>query len=450
MTKKTSRAWSVIGDIAYCASVAYVVSCTVSLLFIENSLHEVLFSALGGLRMNPPFADLRAITSTAGCGVDLTDAAAGIVENCDPYGRRGGLGYPPFIFKVFRILGLWGETTEAYGAIAGILIVSTIHTLTKRLRRVPAGKLFASVLMVGFPVSLIIERGNIDGTVFLSLLAVGLILEKERESGDNKATMILGMCLSFSVSAAKIYPGLGIIAWVVWGLRSSKFRADYPSAFKVGLAAMAGLLSCIPWLLSGDTSAKPGVGIISHGLSWQIGSGTWGNAAGVASYGIVAVTIAVSLLCVNRTREKAGALCGGAKRMNAGTWLTAASWLACYMLNINYDYRFILAYPVLIVVLNSLAEGSRNYAVAICGATGLLQVISPSIYLIGESSLGKDLASNTAIGAIGINFLRYAGFWINRGVDVALMPFCGGLLIAMAALHPYGRTTSSGCMEEET
>lgn len=72
----------------YWWAVLFIFMYVLSLLNNKSEVQTTLFSELGNLRMMAPFADVRSITATAGCRVDLGQVARGTVEKCDEYGRN--------------------------------------------------------------------------------------------------------------------------------------------------------------------------------------------------------------------------------------------------------------------------------------------------------------------------------------------------------------------------
>lgn len=419
--------------VLYRCAVLYTVVSVLSLLATGSTVHEYLFAGLGNLRMMPPFADLRAITATAGCQVDLGEVARGIVDNCDEYGRNRGLGYPPLSFWIFRKLGLGGGSTEIYGSTVGLLMVGSIHWCSREARKTGQGNIAAAILMAGFPIALAIERGNIDGTIFLGLLAIGWLVDRRTGYKELQFTRdFLACSLAFILAGAKIYPGLGIVAWCAWTLGRGHEKEYRGSAKLICIAALAGLASTVPWMLTGDQAAKPGVGIISHGLAAQIGSGEWGLIGGIASYTFFVSTIIACLWSRGSIGRMQNAKENGRRIViSTGGWITCACWLGCFVASTSYDYRIILVYPTAIGLIGNWKWQRWNRAEILVGLTIVLQVTTPTIYMVTYSALVPKAGGGADLIQTVVLLMRYSGFWLNRVLDVCLLPITAGILVML-------------------
>ena len=339
----------------------YVISSLFVSAFLEPWQYNS-FPMLGSFRMFPPFADLRWVTALSECGHDLAAIAAGKDPGCDPYGRQGGLGYPAFSVYAARALGLGlrqtGMVAFGFGLTLVLLLVAQLRCL---FRSGWIRDLLLSLLLLGLPLQIALERANIDIIIFIIITALCALLAL---SGRWALTFV-GL-FSFLPVACKVYPVVGLWAWVVqdW-LRWRRLR---PKALMVLVGASLGMLSALSWLLHyGSKAPYPGEGVLAHGfmtstlfkISQQL-SHQWANwPAPLNAVLLIAIKIAVItmsfLVAFNHNfsglwREFLASRCQAYSRnfLEIYIVLTTAVWLGCYLFSSSYDYRLIFAFPALI------------------------------------------------------------------------------------------------------
>jgi len=149
-----------------------VIYLTISIILCFNT--ETAGHAFGMLseknRMVPAFADLRAITALAGCKADLNLVIKGLSAGCDPYGRTGGLGYPPLIFELARAIGVNGSWTGPTAMACGVALMAIVLDDARRARcSLSLKAMIAGALLLSFAAQLAIERMNIDVIIFIGL-----------------------------------------------------------------------------------------------------------------------------------------------------------------------------------------------------------------------------------------------------------------------------------------
>ena len=316
------------------------------------------FLLIEKLRMFPPFADMRWITATSECGVDLGDLSSGKAFGCDPYGR-GGIGYPPISILFARMLWVQGSHTGLIGlttglAFVGFLLAQLWHMIATPWKRY----LIAAVIILGFPCQLALERGNIDVMLFLLMVSLAAALASQR-------FWMLPICLglAFVLVAAKIYPFFGLVAWVaVAVLARSKLE---PAKYAVLIGAVLGCVSFLPWYLAhaGDVP-NPDNPLISHGFfgvpqhsfvrhvasGWSIFARFGLEAAMLllkAFFFLIPLVASIRYGMAMYFRRFLFDRFDGYKSSFFRTLieLTGLTWLACYLLVGSYDYRMIFAFP---------------------------------------------------------------------------------------------------------
>lgn len=254
-----------------------LVILVICLLYVSSNLLSSIrveqaggFRLLGSLGMSPSFADLRHMTTLSGCSEGILEIDSGSSMGCDHWGRRG-LGYPPMIFFLARAIGLNESHTAGLALVVGC---SFLVIVTARYWRVFAyhrwlGSLLCIAAFIGMPTQLGLERMNIDLAIFSVMLLLTSLIVITRGRGPVRpdlrvARSILVGLLSLILSGAKIYPGIGLILWLLYyGDRKEVLRLEAVSCF---VGATGGLTIGLVWLFNGSRAAAPGIGLITHGL----------------------------------------------------------------------------------------------------------------------------------------------------------------------------------------
>jgi len=169
------------------------------------------FVLIEKIRMFPPFPDMRWITATSECGVDLPDLVSGRAFGCDPYGR-GGIGYPPMSIQLARLLGVTGSHTGLIGLSTGMALVVLLLVQLRQMVPIPWQRdLAGAVILIGFPVELALERANVDIVLFLLMASLAAALASKR-------VYLLPICLglAFVLVAGKIYPFSACVPGWLW------------------------------------------------------------------------------------------------------------------------------------------------------------------------------------------------------------------------------------------
>lgn len=345
-------------------ALVYVISSLFISAFLEPWQHSS-FPMLGSFRMFPPFADLRWVTALSECGRDLSAIAAGKDPGCDPYGRTGGLGYPPFSIYSARALGLGLGHTGIVAFSLGLILLLLLVVQMRRL--ICSGwirDLLLSLLLLGFPLQLGLERANIDLIIYISIAALCALIALPA-----RWTLPFVGLFSFLPVAFKVYPVVGFLAWVFqdWLL----WHRVRPKALMVLVGASLGMLSALSWLLLyGSKAPDPGEGVLAHGFMTstlfrisQLLSHQWANwptplnAIFLISIKIAVITVSF-LVAINHNfsdlwRQFLSSRCQGYVKDFLGIYifLMTATWLGCYLFSSSYDYRLIFSFPALIACI---------------------------------------------------------------------------------------------------
>jgi len=352
--------------IRLCANVFFWVALTCIFVSLANygmggKLLKIAFPLLKGLRMWPAFADLRWVTATSQCGVDLQALADLRSFGCDAYGRGPGLGYPPMSIEIARFLGVQGRHTGLIGFAMGVSVIAILISQVRRLVTLPLLRdLFTGLLLFSFPLQLALERSNIDVVVFLLLTSLSAVLASLR-----LWPLPLAAALAWMLVAIKLYPVVGILAWVGQSLLWRP-RFDWLRGATVA-GAFGGLTSALPWFISyGKTAAQPSVGLISHGFRVSPLSSSQLSITLPVVYeriypiaqpllGLMLFAIAFLISCQSdlsgRWIRILDQVSSGFERrfLQIFPALLGCVWLGCFFFSRNFDYRLIFVFPVVTI-----------------------------------------------------------------------------------------------------
>lgn len=323
------------------------------------------FQGLAAMRLSPPFADMKWLTVIGECGTNLQDFYKNAIRECAAYGygtNEGGYEssrYPPMVNWLLRLLHVKATATEAIGMVTAIGFLVTFMVSVKGLFASGwSWPLLMSVMLFSFPVQLGLERGNLDVSLFVMMLATCLVISLRKRW----SSMVAAVLTLLSVSL-KVYPAAGFIGWLTSRSAAEGETRQSDTTIKIGvaLATLGGLALSVPWLLAGGTPVGAG-GLNSYGLK-AIG---YINLKLIDLLGIeVARWVLRGLIMVKVASLVAGIACTARLNLAAslrqslcqqGTGvrgrfysnyfsLMSWTWLGCYILTISYDYRLIFMLP---------------------------------------------------------------------------------------------------------
>lgn len=406
------------------------------------------FGVLGGLVMSPSFADLRHMTTLSGCSEGILEIDSGSSLGCDHWGRRG-LGYPPMIFFLARAIGVSEFHTEG---LALVIAWSFLVIITARYWRVFTRKGWLGILVciavyMGLPTQLGLERMNIDLAVFSVMFLLTSLIVKTGGRCEARlmlrvAILILVGLLSLIISGAKIYPGIGLILWLLYnGGRKELLRLEAVSSF---VGATGGLTIGLVWLLNGSRAAAPGIGLITHGL--YLGHGQ--SPLSMTEIGLALATFFAALgygFNWYRKQDTRYVL----RLFSPFASLTFLSWAACFIVGPSFDYRLILLVPSIceLYAYSFSNDGKASIVVVsnkyfrltskLVTVGYIATTMSPLIYFTNESSTKDLVISSPGIWNVSSLILKYIGFYSTRMGDIFGLPFiCATLLVLMYAGRP--------------
>lgn len=381
------------------------------------------------IKMIPGFADLRWLTATSECGVNLKDLHSKQLVGCDPYGRHG-INYPPMGIWMARLLHVKGSHTGPIGFTIGLgFILTLLLSVNGLLRRPWSLPLVMSLFLFSFPVQFALERLNFDVFVFLVVATSCLFMSRS----ETYAHAVSGI-LAFLAVSLKIYPAAGYLGWGTLGILGGQHKKDRNLllALAVITGSILGLALSIPFL--GDFGESTDIGdggIINFGLRAFDYFSPWMTkrlGTDITRVSIQALTLFKLIVLLSSfwlTSKLSIYQCYSANLQTLGkrwrsfqdlyfsvmTW----TWLGCYLLTISNDYRSIFLLPS-IANMASMLESGRHHdrsqkALLLAMLTGSIVVLL--FPLTAFSPFFQYSAAHTLIEMV---------------VEFAVLPFLAGAL----------------------
>ena len=346
---------------------AYLLYSILTYVFPAH-LSNNTFGMIVQLRM-PAFADLRWITATSGCNIDINDIYTGKSVGCDSFGRVG-IGYPPMSLWAASFLRMKGDHTPL---ISVTLFLSFIGVVLSQMRSsVRPGWLLilvGSLFLISFPTQLGLERMNLDVVIFLLLYLISLLFSLQ--------ALAWLVPLMIFIIALKYYPFFAFFGLILKGM-PAKPGISYllPPSLILLIASCIGLALSLPWANSKSASIVAAGGLGSHGLmAMGYVNNTLIDAFGLTSARwLIKLILAVKLImfasgAFMASRLKLSDVLAKAMytqsfqfngtRLPADFFLnllvsTTSTWLGCYIIMISFDYRMIFLFPALILIARAI------------------------------------------------------------------------------------------------
>jgi hypothetical protein len=186
---------------------------------------EPAFGLIRAIKAAPAFSDLIWVLVVAKCGTKTARLFDSVSAVCNHYGygQLGGgypdTGYPTLVNTLTRIFDTPVGYSGAIGLVAGILFVIAIMLSSRPLFRSQwAWPVSMSVLLIGFPVQLLLERANLDAFIYLLIFASSIVISL----GSGFAAFLLLFFLSFMAVGLKAFPVFGFMGWLLSALLGPK------------------------------------------------------------------------------------------------------------------------------------------------------------------------------------------------------------------------------------
>ena len=314
-------------------------------------LHEY-FSTIGVPIMQPSYADLRLITSASECAQDAVWSLASV--SCDPWNRA--FNYPSLWITIFSSLGIAESHTALIGLLQIVLLIACLAywgwfaiTLTNSRKR----KILVLVLTIFFmsspPITLLMERGNVDILIFSGITMACVLLRRRMNSSATSLLILLG--------ALKLYPMAGLLAI---NLKEEKLTKK----LTIGV-----FLFLTIWTLSSELGiiaerSQTAWNQVSYGISMiPLGIYQKLNLSDSKTIALLSGWILFALSCVILFRLLRVHLLTNIFVLNQNKDVTQL-WgiflpilLLSYLLGTSFDYRLVLLFPI---VCTSISLFQKN------------------------------------------------------------------------------------------
>jgi len=322
---------------------------------------------------NPTYADLRWVTATSDCGVDLNDLYNRRVVGCDPFGRHG-IGYPPMSIWLFRMVHFNPGWTSLLALACGLAFIAisgyVIHAFNKHTA---ISMLIAGLILWGYPVQIGLEKLNIDILVYI-LVAIDCYLLSISAAPWRAAA---SLAIVSSTVGMKIYPLFGYLGLLFLAKPLARESLSWLRLNKLDAAVILtgctfAMITATPILLgnealpAGTVPAGQG-GLGSHGLkalgflNQQLISlsgaemGRW-MIRGLFAIKFISISIGFITTFNFRIAKDIKLLIKSLPNSKTSRFLAyilvsmTCIWIGCYATTISYDYRSIFLIPMLAVL----------------------------------------------------------------------------------------------------
>ena len=330
---------------------------------------ERAFSLIRLIR-SAPFSDLIWVIVVGKCGTKTARLSDSVSAVCDQYGyaQPGGgfedTGYPSMVNTLTHILNTPVGYSGAIGLVAGILFVIAIMLSSRQLFRSQwAWPVSMSVVLIGFPVQLLLERANMDVFIYLLMVASSIVISL---GGGFVAFLLLSFLVFLSV-ALKAFPVFGFMGWLLSALLGSKeYRVDNMAKVAVGLGCVLAIASLIPWA----TSTGKDIGFSGSLASYGFKALGYINTYLVDMFGsdrarllikslilikLFSAVAGVTLAIRSSLTEKVSGFFGSIqdpffRKFSITLFLLMTwTWLCVYLVTISYDYKHVFMMPSALV-----------------------------------------------------------------------------------------------------
>jgi len=327
---------------------------------------ERAFSLIRLIRAAPPFSDLVWVIVVAKCGTKtarLPDSGSAV---CNQYGyaQPGGgyedTGYPTLANTLTHIFDTPVGYSGAIGLMAGILFVIAIMLSSRQLFRSHwAWPVSMSVVLIGFPVQLLLERANMDAIIYLLMVASSVVIS----IGGGFAAFLLLSFLVFMAVALKAFPVFGFMGWLLSALLGPKeHRVSTMAKAAVGLGCALAIVTLIPWATSTAQSIGFSGSLGSYGFkalgyinTYLVGMFGFDRARllikGLILIKLLSVVAGATLAIRASLAEKVSGFFGSIRdpffqKFSIALFLLMTwTWLGVYLITISYDYKHVFMLP---------------------------------------------------------------------------------------------------------
>jgi hypothetical protein len=220
-----------------------------------------------------------------------------------------------------------------------------------------------SVVLIGFPVQLLLERTNLNAFIYLLMVASSVVISL----GGGFAAFLLLSFLVFMAVALKAFPVFGFMGWLLSALLGPKeYRANYLAKIAVCLGCALAIATLIPWAISSGKDIGFSGGLASYGFkalgyinAYLVGVFGYDRARllikGLILIKLLSVVAGVTLAIRASLADKIIGFFSSIRdqffqKFSIALFLLMTwTWIGVYFLTISYDYKHVFMLPSALV-----------------------------------------------------------------------------------------------------
>jgi len=228
-----------------------------------------------------------------------------------------------------------------------------------------------SVILIGFPVQLLLERANLDVLIYLLMVASSFLIS----FGGGFAAFLLLFFLAFMAVGLKAFPVFGFMGWLLSALLGPKeYRVNHMAKVAVGLGCALAIATLIPWAFSTGKDIGFSGSLASYGFkalgyinNYLVDMFGYDHARllikGLILIKLLSVVAGVTLATRASLAEKVPEFFGSIRdpffqKFSIAlfvlmTWI----WFGVYLLTISFDYKHVFMLPSVLVFVAILDNG---------------------------------------------------------------------------------------------
>jgi len=292
-----------------------------------------------------------------------------------------------------------------------------------------------SVVLIGFPVQLLLERANVDAFIYLLIFAASVVISL----GDSFAAFLLLSFLVFMAVGLKAFPVFGFMGWLLSALLGPKeYRVDKMAKVAVGLGCALSIATLIPWAISTGKDIEFSGSLASYGFkalgyinTYLVGMFGYDRARllikGLILIKLLSIAAGVTLAIRASLAEKVSGFFGSIQdpffqKFSITLFLLMTwTWIGVYLFAISFDYKhvFMLSSALVFVAVLDNRGGMTRFQ---CSVFGLLVGLAVFIALFPLSVYANILTQGP--------FVKFAELF----GEVVVIPIYAGALGAILGL----------------
>ena len=319
------------------------------------------------------FADLRIWThNAAGCDIRPWELRGSNQCSDGPL-----FNYPWFPIALFKIAGINKAHNTLLGYLAGIMTISTClaYKVWKKRNSPPREGIWMdiafSIFILSKPMLYALERGQPDLLIFIGIIAICWIFEKN-DSANSRGlfkSLLIAIAILTALTITKLYPIVGLFGCLLCSLaaledseggKKARKRWFIISGFTFLLAGL-GAICFGPYLLTREFNIG---GLGNHGFGLQVQAGAHVTNQLLFKIGIYIFSCLSASILVNQKNKHSNSNPKEVKAIDGNQCaliITSTIVTGLYLFTENIYYKLIIIYPIFLWSSKSLADPVRSH-----------------------------------------------------------------------------------------